>query len=117
MLEWLGGILQIFAAPQSEEEWLELWHSPPAPQLLLEKFSAHAEHFDVYGTSAAFQDLTDNLSNTHSPSYIMNAGFPDGFPISIEAAMAALVVFQAHCPEGGRGSRNSLRGGGALVTL
>jgi len=117
MIEFIGGLLQIFAAPEDEDAWLEHWHQPPDVESLRKVLEPFARHFSVYGETAAFQDRQANLGTPKPPSYLLCANGLLNAPISLQGAMAALVCLQAHCTDGGRGHRNSIRGAGALVTL
>ncbi len=117
MIEFVGGLMQVFAAPEDEEEWLERWHRPPGPDELRAMLEPYARHFGVYGDTAAFQDRKADLGTSKSPGFLFCTSSSLSGPVSLQAAMAALACMQAHCTDGGRGHRNSIRGAGGLVTL
>lgn len=115
--EMLAGFLQVFAAPRDEAEWRAAWDAPPTAEALRARFKPAAEHFDLYGPHAAFQDRQANLDVLKVTGRLFHTDPEMSRPVSIQAAMCALYAMQAHAPSGGRGHRNSLTGGGPLRTV
>ena len=56
--EFLIGLLSTAAAPGDDEEWEDWWQSPPAPEILEERYARIAHAFDLDGPGPRFlQDL------------------------------------------------------------
>jgi CRISPR system Cascade subunit CasA len=123
-------LFQYALAPASERDVLRLLAgSPPSMSELSHAFAAHADGFDLYGNTPAFQDTTVE-AETPSPVGRLLPTSPgeqtrkrnqdilisEISAMRPEIAMLALAFIQAHSPAGGRGTRTSLAGGGPLRT-
>ena len=47
LAQFLIGLLQTAAAPESEEHWIERLENPPAPKILKERFSEYSHAFET----------------------------------------------------------------------
>ena len=126
--ELMIALFQYALAPASERDVLRLLAgSPPSVADLAETFSAHADGFDLYGSTPAFQDTTVRSEKPSpigrllptSPGEQTRKRNQDILISEISAmrpeiVMLALAFIQAHSPAGGRGTRTSLAGGGPL---
>lgn len=136
LLEFLVGLLQTAAAPETERAWEKELEKPPSVEALRKRFEAVREAFFLDGDGPRFmQDLTvgkdpkasaepvgalliDRIGESgldESPTLFAKPGLVEklGYP----AAAAALMALQSYAPAGGRGQLTSLRGGGPLTTL
>jgi len=136
LLEFLIGLLQTAAAPETERAWEKELEKPPSVKALRARFESVREAFFLDGDGPRFmQDLTvakDPKASTEpigallidrigesgldeSPTLFAKPGLVEalGYP----AAAAALMTLQGYAPAGGRGQLTSLRGGGPLTTV
>lgn len=117
--------------PDGWEDW---WHEPPSPDELDACLAPFADAFLLDGDGPRFmQDFDAELASEpvrvaalliDSPSANALEQNKDLFikrdrvrTMSRASAAAAVFTLQAFAPEGGRGGRTSLRGGGPLTTL
>lgn len=126
--EFLIGLLAaIFPTdPRDPDQWTRLFHEPPPPEDLRARFEPLAHAFALDGQGPRFLQDIDPLNGETSPVEVLfiesaNAELlvkPGRFRVlSRASATMALYTLQQFAPEGGRGHRTSLRGGGPLVTL
>lgn len=132
--EFLIGLLSTAATPRDEDDWVEWWNSPPAPEVLRRRFAAVVHAFDLDGDSPRFMQDFDPLENAKtdpiSALLIETPGAQTlrknadlfvkrgGVPVLSRAATAmALFTLNAFAPSGGAGHRTSMRGGGPMTTL
>lgn len=132
--EFLIGLLVTAAAPEDEDEWEDVWHSPPSVSRLDALFEPFASVFDLDGPGPRFMQDLDGLADQENvPAFTLLIDAPGeqtlrfntdlfvkrefDLALSIEAAAMALFTLQLYAPSGGQGHRTSLRGGGPLTTL
>ncbi len=133
--EFLIGLLATACPPADEEEWLERWNNPLAPDELAAAFAPLASAFDLDGSGPRFmQDLdavaVSDTGNTIEQLLIEAPGeqtIDDNKTLFVKAnrieqlsratAAIALYTLQTYAPSGGSGNLTSLRGGGPLTTL
>jgi CRISPR system Cascade subunit CasA len=136
LLEFLIGLLQTAAAPETEHAWEDDFKKPPSVKAMRARFETVREAFFLDGDGPRFmQDLTvtndpkasaepigalliDRIGESglaQSPTLFAKPGLVEalGYP----AAAAALMTLQGYAPAGGRGQLTSLRGGGPLTTV
>lgn len=132
-LEFFIGLLAVAAPPRDDAAWLDGWHEPPAPEVLDAAFAPIAHAFLLDGPGPRFlQDFEELVSDALPVERLLiespggetvrkNTGLivkPDRYAtFGRPAAAMALFTLQNWAPEGGRGNRAGLRGGGPLVTL
>lgn len=132
--EFLIGLLSTAAAPVDEGGWEDWWRAPPAPDILKDRFDVVAHAFELDGPGARFLQDLDPLEGAEdkevsallidAPGKQTLRNNADLFVkrggtavLGRAAAAMALFTMNAYAPEGGRGHRVSLRGGGPLTTL
>ena len=132
--EFLIGLLSTAATPANEDDWVDWWSDPPAPDKLKERFDEVAHAFNLDGPGPRFlQDLDplDDAKETGVATLLIetpgaqtlrnNADLfikRGGAPVLCRAVAAmALYTLSAYAPAGGAGHRTSLRGGGPMTTL
>lgn len=126
-LELLIGLLATACPPADEDDWLDAWETPPAPDALAAAFAPFAAAFMLDGDGPRFSqdfapleadeepaenlliEVAGNSGLLVHPGRIARLGRP--------AAAIALYTLQSWAPSGGRGNRTGLRGGGPLVSL
>ena len=132
--EFLIGLLSTAAAPGDDEEWEDWWQSPPAPEILEERYARIAHAFDLDGPGPRFlQDIDplEDAENKEIAALLIDAPGAQtlrhnadlfvkrGGVLALSRAAAAMALFtlSAYAPAGGAGHRTSLRGGGPMTTL
>jgi CRISPR system Cascade subunit CasA len=132
--EFMIGLLATAFAPQDGKAFREYWRRPPSVAQLDETFAPFAEAFVLDGEGPRFGQDLDALEDAEivsvssllieAPSANAIDENKDIFQkrgqvpiLSRAAATMALFALQAYAPEGGRGYRASIRGGGPLTTL
>jgi CRISPR system Cascade subunit CasA len=121
------------ARPGERTAWRELWQKPPAASELRERFAPYATCFWLDGDGPRFMQDRDELPGNDVPVERLLIDSPgedtirrnlDVFVkrgrigrLSRSSAAMALFTLQTYAPEGGRGHRTSLRGGGPFTTL
>ena len=134
--EFLIGLTQMTVAPEDDREWLRLYRTPPTPAQFRERLRPYEPYFDLdhphhpFMQEAALRRLEaaeegpigDLLIETpgdktvkDNTDHFVKRRQGDAFCPS--CAASALYTLQAHAPQGGRGTRTSLRGGAPLTTL
>jgi len=133
VVTFLIGLFQLAMTPDNNRQWNSLYETPPEPESLKNALMSYAEYFQVDGDGArCFQDLELKTEET-TPIADLLIDEPGGqalkqnrdlfikrqqFPVlGLSSAIAALITMQSNAPEGGRGYRTSIRGGGPLNTL
>lgn len=133
LIQFLIGLVQTVAAPQSGVEWRKRLKEPPTPEELNKKFAAVKHAFELGGDGPRFmQDFEDVnavdgsvgglLVETPGENALVNN--TDHFVkrntverLCPTCCATALFAFQTNSPSGGPGYMTSLRGGGPLTTL
>ncbi len=134
-IEFLIGLIATACPPPpgDDEAWLDGWEAPPGPEALARSFAPLLSAFDLDGPGPRFlQDLDELPGDPESPETLLieapgentlennRALFvkPDRITrLARPAAAMALFTLQCYAPQGGRGYRTSVRGGGPLTTL
>lgn len=129
LTQFLIGLLQTTCTPDIRG-WRQWRETPPTPDELRQRFSSMAEAFELEGDVAFMQDYTPSELDKTFPIAALLIGSPpedsetDLFikqgsikQLCPHCAAAALFSIQTDSPEGGRGYRTGLRGGGPLTTL
>ena len=134
LIQFLIGLVQTAFAPNTEREWRRRLQNPPNPGELREAFSAHASAFNLDGDRPRFLQDYDRIPEAKdkpiayllvdSPSDNALRKNKDHFIKDRTAQQycgactaTALYDLQTHAPQGGRGHRTSLRGGGPVSTI
>ncbi len=130
LAQFLIGLLQTVCAPTNEEQWEDWLWSPPAPDLLAQRFAPIAPCFELDGDGPRFMQEFDRALDGKPialPASDLLIEAPKGidlfvkygtvYGLCLSCAAAALWTRQLNAPEGGRGHFTSLRGGGPLTTL
>ena len=132
--ETLIGLLCTTLAPEDEDVWYDLWHEPPTPHVLKQRFATIVHAFNLDGPGPRFLQDLDPLDDADSkavaallidaPGAQTLRNNADLFvkrglaPVLCRAAAAmALFTLSCYAPSGGAGHRTSLRGGGPMSTL
>jgi CRISPR system Cascade subunit CasA len=129
-IEFLIGLLTVAYPPG--DDWGARWNNPPSGPELDAAFSPLLSAFTFDGDGPQpYQDYEDFASDATPVEGLLieapgaetvrkNAALfvkPRIGVLSISSAATALLTLQTMAPEGGRGYRTSLRGGGPLTTL
>lgn len=134
LYQFIIGLLQTCFAPEDEDDWLELWETPPTQERLQEALGKVAFAFELDNPDgAAFlqdYDLQDVETKSISALLIEAPGgktIKDNLDHFIKGGQVrqlcssctttALFTLQTNAPSGGVGHRVGLRGGGPLTTL
>ncbi len=132
--QFLIGLLQTAMAPEDDEEWLDLYESPPDSETLGKALAPIEYAFELFGDGPRFmQDLAPLQDGTEVGISSLLIDAPGGNTLKLNTdhfikrgmvnhlspAMAAMALFtlQINAPSGGQGHRTGLRGGGPLSTL
>ena len=134
LMQFLIGLLQTGATPETHDKWLDWLEEPPEPEVLKSSFAPYIHAFELHGEHGSFMQDFETLDG---------AGFNGIAELLIESpgentvkenkdhfikrgqvevmcpgcAATALFTLQTNAPGGGQGHRTSLRGGGPLSTL
>ncbi len=129
------GVLQTTFYPETEQQWLEYYLTPPDEQQLQDAFSAVVHAFNVAGDGPLFMQDFDSLNDVKAPNAIegllMEAPGGNALKLntdhfvkrnsvgSLSESLAALALFtqQLNASSGGVGYRVGIRGGGPLTNL
>lgn len=134
LIQFLIGLVQATLAPSRSSGWPRLLDSPPGPEELAAAFSGLTPFFNLDGDGPRFmQDLdplagcrtsdifdllidqpTETAIKDNTDLFVKRSRTGDMCPA---CASAALFILQTLSPQGGRGHRTGLRGGGPLTTL
>ena len=136
LIQFLIGIFQTLINPRDEEEWEDWLNNAPSPAALRQRLNKkYAYAFDVQGEKGSFMEDFDGPFEDDETWKIdkMLIGYPGEKTLkenrdhfikrgNVEAlcpfcTVTALFTLQTNSPQGGRGHRTSLRGGGPLTTL
>ena len=134
LMQFLIGLLQTAATPDTHEKWLDWLEVPPTPNTLKAQFAQYVNAFELQGEQGSFMQDFDALDGSslngiaelliESPGgntvkenkdHFIKRGQVEGMCRS--CAATALFTLQTNAPSGGQGHRTSLRGGGPLSTL
>lgn len=133
LIQFLIGLVQTVAAPQSGAEWRKKLAEPPTPGELKEKFSAVRHAFELGGDGPRFMqdfsklsvelgdidglliDMPGESTTKKNTDHFVKRNTVVGMCPSCSAT--ALFAMQTNAPAGGQGNRTSLRGGGPLTTI
>lgn len=127
--QFLIGLLQTTCTP-NEEGWWGWYETPPSVEALKERFETISYAFELEGEKAFLQDFTPaELDKQFAISALLIGAPPEDSETDLfikqetvkqlcpHCAATALFSLQTDSPEGGRGYRTGLRGGGPLTTL
>jgi CRISPR system Cascade subunit CasA len=134
LAQFLIGLIQYAAAPESEDDWAHWLRHPPTIGELDGALAQLASAFDMEGDKPFMQDAGldpavlearsinallletpgDNALVNNTDLFIKRSDVPG---LSAELAALSLLTLQTNAPSGGQGHRTSLRGGGPLTTL
>jgi len=133
LIQFLIGLVQTVAPPQTPAEWRKKLINPPMPEVLKATFVKTRHAFELGGDGPRFmQDYEDITSNDNlidgllieTPGQNALANNTDHFvkrnsvrALCPSCCATALFTFQTNSPAGGPGYMTSLRGGGPLTTL
>lgn len=134
LIQFLIGLVQTVAAPQSALEWRKKLVEPPTPEELKEKFATVQHAFELGGDGPRFmQDFEplnvqpstidsllidepgENTLRNNTDFFVKRKEFH--FAMCPSCSATAVLTLQTNAPAGGRGYMTSLRGGGPLTTL
>lgn len=129
LTQFLIGLLQTTCTPDAIT-WLKWRTDPPTPEQLKQRFFSVAHAFELEGEKAFMQDFVpDELDKSFPISALLVGSPPEDSETDLfikqgsvaqlcsYCVAAALFSIQTDSPEGGRGYRTGLRGGGPLTTL
>jgi CRISPR system Cascade subunit CasA len=134
-LEFLIGLLATACPPADEDDWLQQWRSPPAPEALAAALAPLEQAFNLDDPAGAcfMQDFDAALPGELGAPATLLIEAPGGQTerdnktlfvksgrvdqLSRASGALALYTMQTYAPSGGRGNLTSLRGGGPLTTL
>ena len=133
LMQFLIGLLQTCATPESRDLWFDWLALPPSPAQLRECFKPYAHAFELQSGQGAFMQDYDELNTSAQPIEKLLIDSP-GERTRIEntdlfvkrdhvgqlcpgCTATALFTLQVNAPGGGVGHRTSLRGSGPLTTL
>ncbi|KKF97855.1 type I-E CRISPR-associated protein Cse1/CasA [Methanosarcina mazei] len=131
LIQFLIGIVQTTMPPKNERAWKNVLMNPPSPEVLKNTFEKVAHAFDLDGDGARFmQDYELKVEDFKKKDEIpieMLLLESQGRDLFIKSGNVkqicrpclamALFTLQTNAPQGGRGHRTSLRGGGPLTTI
>jgi CRISPR system Cascade subunit CasA len=129
LTQFLIGLLQTTCTP-NEEQWWDWREAPPAPETLKGRFETVAHAFELEGEKAFMQDFNpEQLDKRFGIAALLIGSPPEDSETDLfikqdavrvlcpHCAAAAIFALQTGAPEGGRGYRTGMRGGGPLTTL
>ncbi|MTH95149.1 type I-E CRISPR-associated protein Cse1/CasA [Roseibium sp. RKSG952] len=126
--EMLIGLIFMADPPSSNGDW-QRRSRRPEPEQLKDKLAPFAPAFNLLGDGPRFLQDLDSLADASDDPIEMlflDSGGEGGnvvaktgrYPaLTLPMAAMALYLLQSQAPQGGRGRRTSLRGGGPLITL
>lgn len=133
LIQFLIGLVQTVAAPQSGLEWRKKLVEPATPEELKEKFATVRHAFELGGDGPRFMQDFEKLEAVdrsigglliETPGENALVNNTDHFvkrnnieSLCPSCCATALFAFQTNSPSGGPGYMTSLRGGGPLTTL
>lgn len=132
LLQLAIAILQTALAPESHEDWRELFKSPPTPSELETALAPFQAAFQLDGDGPAFmQDLALEADDLAIEKLLIDAPGENTIKRGLDffnkhdtvqqlcpsCTATALFCLQTNAPSGGQGHRTGLRGGGPLTTL
>lgn len=133
LIQFLIGLVQTVAAPQSGAEWRKRLTEPPTPEELKGKFDTVRHVFELAGDGPRFMqdfseltvdqgdidglliDMPGESTTKKNTDHFVKRNTVVGMCPSCSAT--ALFAMQTNAPAGGQGNRTSLRGGGPLTTV
>lgn len=130
LTQFLIGLLQTTCTPTEEQWWDWRKDAPPSPEVLKARFESVSHAFELEGEKAFMQDFTPGqLDKKFGIAALLIGSPPEDSETDLfikqgsveqlcpNCAATALFSLQTDSPEGGRGYRTGLRGGGPLTTL
>jgi CRISPR system Cascade subunit CasA len=134
LLQFLIGLVQTAFLPARDRQWRSHLQDPPSPETLRQGFSDWGRAFNLNGDGPRFQqDLeeipdakekpisyllvdspSDNALRENKDHFVKDRSHQRYCPACTATALQAL---QVNAPQGGRGHRTSLRGGGPVSTV
>lgn len=132
-LELAIGVALMAFQPLRATDWLRLWNDQPGPDEAVEAIAPFAHAFALDGAGPRFLQELGGLEGETRPieSLLIDTPGDNGQKknadvlthrgrysvLGLPAAAMALYTLQQYAPQGGRGNRTSLRGGGPLSTF
>jgi CRISPR system Cascade subunit CasA len=133
-IEFLIGLIATAYPPADDDDaWVEGWEEPPPPDTLATALAPIAHAFNLDGPGPRFLQDFDELPGEPDTAETLLIEAPGEetrrknaallvkadriVRLSRPAAAMALFTLQCYAPQGGRGHRTSVRGGGPLTTL
>lgn len=129
LTQFLIGLLQTTCTPD-EERWWDWREAPPSPETIRERFETLVDAFEFTGKTPFMQDFNpEQLDKKFGVAALLVGSPPEGSETDLfvkqdavgqmcpHCASAAIFALQTSAPEGGRGYRTGMRGGGPLTTL
>jgi CRISPR system Cascade subunit CasA len=130
LIQFLIGLVQTTMPPQSERAWKNVLINPPSPEFLQTTFEKVAHAFDLDDGARFMQDYELKIEDFKKKDEVpieMLLLESQGRDLFIKSGTVnqicrpclamALFTLQTNAPQGGRGHRTSLRGGGPLTTI
>lgn len=136
LIQFLIGLVQTVIGPQDQRAWRKRLQQPPSPEELRDSFSEYESAFELGGEPPRFmQDYggVPDPTSAHEPISHLLLNTPTGKTLDDNkdhfvkrkegdsycpaCTAAALYTHQAHTPGKGAGNKESLRGGGPVVTV
>jgi len=135
LIQFLIGLVQTAAAPESKKEWRDRFDHPPNGEILRKQFGRFSSAFDLDGDGPRFmqdhelkpadanefpiaslliESPGEKTIEDNTDLFVKRAGVRS---LGLPMAAAALFSLQTNAPSGGAGYRTSLRGGGPLSTV
>ena len=126
LTELLIGLLAVSLDPQATDvKWMKRWKVPLSADELEAAFEPFAQAFDFDGAGPRFFQDREDLQGPTTPVEALLIDAPAGHfvkpggirVLSRCGAAIMLATLQTCAPEGGRGNRTGLRGGGPATTI
>lgn len=134
LIQFLIGLVQTAFSPETQRDWRKALQNPPSPATLKDAFSNHKPAFDLVGETPRFLQDYGTISDASqkaiagllvdSPSAYALRQHRDHFikdrtkdKYCPACTATALFALQTNAPQGGRGHRTSIRGGGPVTTV
>lgn len=133
--QFVISVLQTAFAPETLDDWEELYSEPPKKDELQHAFNKIQHAFNLSGDGPLFMQDFEPLLDVKKPSPVSGLLIeaPGGNTLklntdhfikrggcdhlSLPMAAMALFTLQVNAPSGGQGHRTGIRGGGPLTTL
>ncbi|MHC1629492.1 MAG: type I-E CRISPR-associated protein Cse1/CasA [Methanoculleaceae archaeon] len=133
LIQFLIGIVQTAHMPDDDDVWLDEFEEPPTSADLERSFSAYRDAFNLAGSGPRFMQDPTAIEGKSWPIESLFIGMPgentrknntDFFNkrdsisgVCPRCAAAGLMSIMVNGPQGGKGHRAGLRGGGPITTV